>query len=87
LAEIAKVKEVLSASPVRIGAKVGTTEKIFGSVTSVQISQAIKVQKGYEIDRRHIQILDEIRELGTYRAKIDFGKGNELEIQFEVVAE
>jgi large subunit ribosomal protein L9 len=87
LAEIAKVKEVLSESPVKIGAKVGTSEKIFGSVTSVQISQAIKAQKGYEIDRRHIQILDEVKELGTYRAKIDFGKGNELELHFEVVAE
>ncbi|HVB02347.1 MAG TPA: 50S ribosomal protein L9 [Chitinophagaceae bacterium] len=87
VAEIAKVKEVLAESPVRIGAKVGASEKIFGSVTSVQISQAIKLQKGYEIDRRRIQILDEVKELGTYRAKVDFGKGNEMEVMFEVVAE
>lgn len=87
LAEIARVKEVLAESPVRIGAKVGTSDKIFGSVTSVQISQAIKAQKGYEIDRRRIQILDEVKELGTYRARVDFGKGNEMEVGFEVVAE
>lgn len=87
LAEIAKVKEVLAESPVKIGAKVGASEKIFGSVTSVQIAQAIKAQKGYEIDRRRIQILDEVKELGTYKAKVDFGKGNEMEVQFEVVAE
>ncbi|CAL1516560.1 50S ribosomal protein L9 [Chitinophaga sp. MM2321] len=87
LAEIAKVVEVLSASPVRIGAKTGTSGKIFGSVTGVQIARAIKEQKGYEIDRRRIHILDDVKELGTYRARLDFGKGNETELQFEVVAE
>jgi large subunit ribosomal protein L9 len=87
LAEIAKVKEVLMASPVKIGAKTGTSGKIFGSVTSVQIAQAIKTQKGYEIDRRRIHILDDVKEIGTYNAKIDFGKGNEVQLQFEVVGE
>lgn len=87
LAEIAKVKEVLTASPVQIGAKTGTSGKIFGSVTTVQIANAVKAQKGYEIDRRRIHILDEVGELGTYKARVDFGKGNEVEIQFEVVAE
>ena len=87
LAEIAKVVEVLKASPVKIGAKTGTSGKIFGSVTGVQIARAIKEQKGYEIDRRRIHILDDVKELGTYKAKIDFGKGNEAELEFEVVAE
>jgi large subunit ribosomal protein L9 len=87
LSEIAKVVEVLKASPVRIGAKTGTSGKIFGSVTGVQIARAVKEQKGYEIDRRRIHILDDVKELGTYKAKIDFGKGNEAELEFEVVAE
>jgi large subunit ribosomal protein L9 len=87
LAEIAKVVEVLKASPVRIGAKTGTSGKIFGSVTGVQIARAIKEQKGYEIDRRRIHILDDVKELGTYKARLDFGKGNETELEFEVVAE
>ena len=87
LSEIAKVVEVLKASPVKIGAKTGTSGKIFGSVTGVQIARAIKEQKGYEIDRRRIHILDDVKELGTYKAKIDFGKGNEAELEFEVVAE
>ncbi|KAA2240589.1 50S ribosomal protein L9 [Chitinophaga agrisoli] len=87
LSEIAKVVEVLKESPVKIGAKTGTSGKIFGSVTGVQIARAIKEQKGYEIDRRRIHILDDVKELGTYKAKIDFGKGNEAELEFEVVAE
>jgi large subunit ribosomal protein L9 len=87
MAEINKVVEVLKESPLRIGAKTGTSGKIFGSVTSVQLARAIRDQKGYEIDRRRIQILDEVKELGIYRAKIDFGNGNETEAQFEVVSE
>ncbi|HVI49450.1 MAG TPA: 50S ribosomal protein L9 [Chitinophaga sp.] len=87
LAEIAKVVEVLKASPVKIGAKTGTSGKIFGSVTGVQIARAIKEQKGYEIDRRRIHILDDVKELGTYKARLDFGKGNETEMEFEVVSE
>jgi large subunit ribosomal protein L9 len=87
LAEVNKVIEVLNASPLRIGAKTGTSGKIFGSVTSIQIGRAIRDQKGYEIDRRRIQILDDVKELGLYKAKIDFGGGNETEVAFEVVAE
>ncbi|RPD38836.1 50S ribosomal protein L9 [Chitinophaga barathri] len=87
LAEIAKVVEVLKAAPVKIGAKTGTSGKIFGSVTGVQIARAIKEQKGYEIDRRRIHIIGDVKELGTYKARIDFGKGNDTELEFEVVAE
>jgi len=87
LAEINKVIEVLKASPLKIGAKAGTSGKIFGSVTSVQIARAIRDQKGYEIDRRRIHIIDEVKELGTHKAKIDFGHGNETEVEFEVTAE
>jgi large subunit ribosomal protein L9 len=87
LAEINKVIEVLKASPLRVGAKTGTSGKIFGSVTTVQLARAIRDQKGYEIDRRRIHILDEVKELGTYKAKIDFGNGSDAETEFEVVAE
>jgi len=87
LAEIAKVADVLKASPVKVGAKTGTSGKIFGSVTSIQIARAIKEQKGYEIDRKRISILDEVKEVGTHKANIDFGNGNVIELDFEVVGE
>ena len=87
LAESNKVIEVLKAAPLKIGAKSGTSGKIFGSVTSVQLARAIRDQKGYEIDRRRIHIINDVKELGTYKAKIDFGNNNEAEIEFEVVAE
>ena len=87
LAEINSVVTVLQESPLKIGAKTGTSGKIFGSVTAVQIARAIREQKGYEIDRRRIHIIDEVKELGNYKAKIDFGKGQEIEIDFEVISE
>jgi large subunit ribosomal protein L9 len=87
LAEINKVIEILKSSPVKIGAKTGTSGKIFGSVTSLQITRAIRDQKGYEIDRKRISIADEVKELGLYKAVIDFGNGNNVEIEFEVVGE
>jgi large subunit ribosomal protein L9 len=87
LAELNSVIAVLKESPLKIGAKTGTSGKIFGSVTTVQIARAIKEQKGYEIDRRRITISDDIKELGAYKANIDFGNGNETEVEFEVGAE
>jgi large subunit ribosomal protein L9 len=87
LAAINDVIAVLTEGTLRIGAKTGTSGKIFGSVTSVQIARAIKEQKGYEIDRRRIQIVDDVKELGTYKATIDFGNGTLTEVEFEVVSE
>jgi large subunit ribosomal protein L9 len=87
LAEINSVIATLTNGALKIGAKTGTTGKIFGSVTSVQIARAIKEQKGYEIDRRRITILDDVKELGTFKSKIDFGNGNECEVEFEVIGE
>ena len=87
LAEINSVIRVLQDGTLKIGAKTGTSGKIFGSVTTVQIARAIREQKGYEIDRRRFHIIDEIKELGTYKSKVDFGNGNETEVELEVVAE
>lgn len=87
LAEINSVIAKLKEAPLKVGAKTGTSGKIFGSVTSLQLSRAIREQRGYEIDRRKIQIVDEVKELGTYKANIEFGNGQSTEVEFEVVAE
>lgn len=87
LAEIAKVTAALKASPTKLGAKIGVSGKIFGSVTAIQLARAIREQKGYEIDRRRISIIDEVKEIGVYKAQIDFGKENIVELEFEVIGE
>lgn len=87
LAEINNVIAKLNEAPLKLGAKTGTSGKIFGSVTSLQLSRAIREQRGYDIDRRKITINDEVKELGTYKATIDFGNGHSTEVEFEVVSE
>ena len=87
MAEIANVTAVLKAAPVKVGAKIGISGKIFGSVTAIQIARAIREQKGYEIDRRRISIIDDVKEAGIHKASVDFGKDNVVEIEFEVIGE
>ena len=87
LAQINSVIAKLNEGPIRLGAKSGTSGKIFGSVTSLQISRAIREKNGYEIDRKKISIAEEVKELGSYKAVIDFGNGKSAEVSFEVVAE
>ncbi len=87
LAEFNSVVAKLTEAPLKVGAKTGTSGKIFGSVTPLQISRAIKEQKGYIIDRKKISIAEEVKELGTYKAGIDFSNGKHAEVEFEVVGE
>lgn len=87
LAELNLVIGKLTDSPLKVGAKTGTSGKIFGSITPLQISRAIREQKGYEIDRKKIHLTDDVKELGTYKATIDFGNGNSTDVEFEVVGE
>ncbi|MDR3093953.1 MAG: 50S ribosomal protein L9 [Bacteroidales bacterium] len=70
-----------------IGAKTSSTGKIFGSVNTIQISESLKA-RGFEIDRKSIVIKDEqIKEVGTYKAKIKLHKEVFVEIEFDVVSE
>ncbi|MDQ3550928.1 MAG: 50S ribosomal protein L9 [Bacteroidota bacterium] len=87
LTQINTVIEKLQDGALRVGAKTGTSGKIFGSVTPLQISRAIKEQKGYDIDRKKISINEEVKELGSYKANIDFGNGKTADVDFEVVGD
>ncbi|MEP6647632.1 MAG: 50S ribosomal protein L9 [Saprospiraceae bacterium] len=77
----------LEGKSLRIGAKAGTTGKIFGSVTSVQIMQALKDQMGIDVIRKKIELPEEVKTLGTYTANINFHPEVHSTIQFEVVEE
>ncbi len=82
---IAKALENLS---LRIPAKAGASGKIFGSVNTVQIANAIKQVTNIEIDRKKIHINEEsVKELGNYKAKIKLHKEVQFEVDFEVFAE
>ncbi len=86
--EAEKLAEKLQDIEIKIGAKVGTSGKIFGSVNTLQIADAIKEQYDLDIDRKKIMIDgDAIKEIGSYTAKINLHKEVRPEIKFEVVGE
>jgi len=82
--ETAKKLEKVSLS---IGAKTSSTGKIFGSVNTIQIAEALK-EKGYEVERKNISIPeDQIKEVGKYTATVKLHKEVSVDIEFEIVAE
>jgi large subunit ribosomal protein L9 len=87
IAEFRATAEKLQGQVLKIGAKAGTSGKIFGSVTNVQIMQALKEQAGVEVIRKKIEIPDEVKVLGTYTANVNFHPEVQAVVQFEVVEE
>lgn len=77
----------LEGQTLKIGAKAGTSGKIFGSVTSVQIAQAINELIGVDIERRKITLLEEVKNLGDYAAKVQLHDEVEFTVNFEVFAD
>jgi len=72
---------------VKVGAKAGESGKIFGSVTNIQLADALK-KAGYDVERKNIEMNEEaIKALGTYTAKIRLFKEVSATINFEVIAE
>jgi len=87
IADFKELAAKLEGQILKIGAKAGTTGKIFGSVTSVQIMQALKDQMGIEVIRKKIELPEEVKVLGSYTANINFHPEVRTTIQFEVVEE
>lgn len=77
--------EKLNDMKISIGMKAGANGKIFGSVTPLQVAQALK-NNGYDIDRRKIEV-DEIKMLGTYEAIVNLHRDVAVKIAVEVVGE
>jgi len=79
--------EKLNGITIQIGAKAGESGKIFGSVTSIQVAEALK-KAGYDVERKNIELSgDGIKALGTYSAKVRLFKEVAANVNFEVVAE
>lgn len=69
-----------------IGAKTSSTGTIFGSVTNIQVAEALE-KLGYNVDRKIILIKDAVKEIGSYKAVAKLHKEVSVEIPFEVVSE
>ncbi|AGE24056.1 50S ribosomal protein L9 [Geobacillus sp. GHH01] len=64
LANARKLKEELEKLTVEIPAKAGEGGRLFGSITSKQIAEALQAQHGLKLDKRKIELADAIRSLG-----------------------
>jgi large subunit ribosomal protein L9 len=69
-----------------IPAKVGESGKIFGRVTTIQISEVLK-EKGFEVDRKKIALDSEVKFVGEYTATLDLHKEVKHKVKFRVVAD
>lgn len=85
--EAATNAEKLAGAKLSVGAKAGENGKIFGSVTTIQIAEALN-KAGYAVERKNIEMNDDtIKQLGTYSAKVRLYKEVSANVTFEVVAE
>jgi large subunit ribosomal protein L9 len=70
-----------------IGAKTSSAGKIFGSVNTIQIAEALK-EKGFDLDRKNIVLgEDTIKEVGNYKAVVKLHRDVKVEVEFEVKGE
>jgi len=85
--EATATAEKLAALTVQVGAKVGESGKIFGSVNAIQIAEALR-KAGVEVERKNISLDEEaIKQIGTYTAHVKIYKDIKADVKFEVVAE
>jgi large subunit ribosomal protein L9 len=87
LAEAQDLAAKLAEVSISIVTKAGENGKIYGSINTIQLAEALKAA-GHDIDRKSLKIKDEpIREVGSYEAEANIYKGVKQIIKFSVVAE
>jgi large subunit ribosomal protein L9 len=86
-AEAQELASKMADLKIVVGAKTSSSGKIFGSVNTIQIAEALK-EKGFEIDRKSISLPeDQIKEVGKYKAVIKLHREVKVEVDFEIVTE
>ncbi len=63
------LKEKLAKTPVKIKAKAGSAGRLFGSVTTKEIAEALKAQHGVDLPKTRLELSEPIKSFGTYRVK------------------
>lgn len=85
--EAQEIATKLADVTVSIVTKAGENGKIFGSVNTVQLAEALR-KEGFDIDRKSLKIKDEpIKEIGTFEAEANLFRGVKQSFKFEVVSE
>jgi large subunit ribosomal protein L9 len=82
-----RVSGLLTAKAIRIPARAGDDGRLFGSVTSVAIAEAVEAQTGVELDRRKLVLDEPIRSLGVHTVVVKLHSTVETTITLEVVVQ
>lgn len=86
IAAFQEVAAKLKGVTLNITAKAGESGRLFGSVTSQHIVKAL-AEKGVDVDKRIVEMPEEVKELGEYTATIKFHPEVHTEVAFAVVSE
>ena len=76
----------LNGKTVKIIVKVGENGQLFGGVNNIMVAEALKEQHNYDVDRKDI-VVETIKAVGNYTAKVNVYKEIKAELNLEVVAE
>ncbi len=79
------VAQRINGQTVRFTARVGELDRLYGSITNVDIAEKLARQIGAEIDRRRVELGDPIKRAGVYSVVVNLGHG--LEPRINVVVE
>lgn len=77
--------EQIEGLTLEIGAKAGESGKIFGAVTTLQLSDAL-TEKGFTVDRRRISFKSEVKTVGEFEAEAELHKEVKATVKFKVIA-
>ncbi|RED47976.1 50S ribosomal protein L9 [Seonamhaeicola aphaedonensis] len=81
------VAEVLKGLEIKIASKVGTGDKLFGSVNNIDVAAALE-KEGQEIDKKFINVIGgNVKRLGKYSAIIRLHREVSVDLPFEVIAQ
>jgi len=82
-----EIADKLTGKVLKIGAKAGTSGKIFGSVTNIQIAAALKEQFDVDVKRKKIELPQEVKNLGEYKVNLNLHPDVKPVLDIEVVAD
>lgn len=85
-AAAAELAEVLGSRRIEVGARAGEGGRLFGSVTTADIAEAVAVQLDVELDRRKVGLDEPIKELGDHEMPVRLHTDVEAVLRITVVA-
>lgn len=87
LAHAEEIKDQLQAMAIRVPARAGDAGRLFGSITTADVADAVKAAGGPILDKRKVELKGAVKTLGKHSAKVQIHPQVTTTITFEVVAQ